>query len=158
VALVRITPRRALRLAIGTCVASLAAACAPKTIDYPGGTLRAEGRLSWLTHRETGYWTFNYPNGALRERGGYEDGHRVGVWEQWFPNGMPRTRGERRYDPSRRSSPREGLWTLWHENGRVMAVGPYRAGKREGHWDYSHPDGGLDGDRSGEYLDDVKID
>jgi antitoxin component YwqK of YwqJK toxin-antitoxin module len=149
---------RLLLRALLPCIAAFVTACAPRTLTYNDGTPRAEGRVNWFDHRETGFWTYNFPNGALRERGRFEDGHRVGIWEQWFPNGLVRTRGERRFDPATNASEREGLWTLWHENGRVRASGVYRDGKREGHWDFSHPDGGLDGDRSGEYHDDVRID
>jgi antitoxin component YwqK of YwqJK toxin-antitoxin module len=133
-------------------------ACRPKTLTYADGSPRAEGCVSWIDRREVGFWTFLYPNGALREQGRYEDGHRTGVWEQWFANGARRSYGERRYNRATRGSEREGMWTLWHANGQRAAAGTYRAGKREGHWDYSHPDGGLDGDRTGEYHDDVKLD
>jgi antitoxin component YwqK of YwqJK toxin-antitoxin module len=139
-------------------VACFPSACARQSLHYSDGTLRAEGRISWPDRREQGYWSYCYPNGAVREQGRFEDGHRVGVWEQWFPNGALRTRGLRRYHPEIGSSEREGLWRQWHENGMIAATGSYRAGKREGHWDFTHPDGGLDGDRTGEYHEDVKID
>jgi antitoxin component YwqK of YwqJK toxin-antitoxin module len=149
---------RSLPLVLAVGLQGLVAGCGPKTLVHPDGTPRAEGPQSWFDHREVGFWTFTYPNGALREQGRYADGHRVGVWEQWFPNGERRSRGERRYHPRTTASEREGMWILWHENGQRSASGTYRAGKREGHWDFSHPDGGLDGDRTGEYHDDVKLD
>jgi antitoxin component YwqK of YwqJK toxin-antitoxin module len=133
-------------------------ACQPKSITYPDGTQRAQGHVSWTDQRRVGFWTFSYPNGAVREEGRYADGHRIGTWLQWYPNGQMRSRGERRYDPETTGGEREGPWTLWHANGQIAASGAYRAGKREGHWDYSHPDGGLDGDRTGEYHADVKLD
>jgi antitoxin component YwqK of YwqJK toxin-antitoxin module len=158
VSLDSIARRQSLPLVLGLCLQSFLSSCGPKTIVYPDGTPRAQGHRSWFDEREVGFWTFTYPNGALREQGRYEDGHRVGVWEQWFPNGERRSRGARRYDPKTTAAEREGMWTLWHDNGQCSAVGVYRGGKREGHWDFSHPDGGLDGDRTGEYHDDVRID
>jgi antitoxin component YwqK of YwqJK toxin-antitoxin module len=145
-------------LAAGVCVHAVLCSCGPQTVSYADGTPRAEGARSRIDEREMGFWTFVYPNGQLREQGRYEDGRRVGVWEQWFPNGARRSRGERRFRPETSSSEREGMWTHWHPTGKRAAVGVYRAGKREGHWDFSHPDGGLDGDRTGEYHDDVKLD
>lgn len=150
--------RGSLPLASGLCLLGGLSACAPRTITYPDGTARAEGHQSWFDQRKVGFWTFSYPNGALREQGRYEGGHRTGTWEQWFPNGERRSRGARRYHPETGASEREGMWTLWHDNGQRSAAGAYRAGKREGHWDFSHPDGGLDGDRTGEYHKDVKLD
>jgi antitoxin component YwqK of YwqJK toxin-antitoxin module len=137
---------------------SLCAACGVRVVDYADGVPRAEGRRTWPERREQGFWSYAYPSGVLREQGRYEDGHRVGLWEQWYPNSLPRSRGERRYHPETSSSEREGVWTLWHANGERCAVGAYVAGKREGHWDFMHSDGGLDGDRTGEYHDDVRID
>ena len=138
--------------------ATLCGSCGEKAVYYPDGVARAEGRRTWPDRREQGFWSYAYPNGVLREQGRYEDGRRVGVWEQWYPNGRPRSRGERRYHADTSSSEREGMWTLWHANGERAAVGAYVAGKREGHWDFTHADGGLDGDRTGEYHGDVRID
>lgn len=118
---------------------------------------RIEGRTERLTGRETGEWTWSYPNGTQRERGTLEDGHRVGTWSQWWSNGERRSEGRRDYDARTRTSPREGPWTFWHPNGAIAARGIYRAGRREGAWEYSLDDGRLDGDRSGLYHDDLKI-
>ena len=53
---------------------------------------------------------------------------------------------------------REGVWILWHENGMEAARGVFRGGLREGRWEYTNRDGGLDGVLSGEYHQDVKLD
>jgi antitoxin component YwqK of YwqJK toxin-antitoxin module len=31
---------------------------------------------------------------------------------------------------------REGVWTIWHENGQKKAEGAYKSNKREGVWTY----------------------
>jgi hypothetical protein len=61
------------------------------------------------------------------------------------------------YDPETNTSPREGPWTFWHQNGAIAARGIYRLGRREGAWEFSLDDGRLDGDRSGLYHDDEKL-
>jgi antitoxin component YwqK of YwqJK toxin-antitoxin module len=78
-------------------------------------------------------------------------------WTQWYPNAQRRSRGRRAWDEASHSSPREGTWTFWYENGVVLGQGLYHAGRREGHWDYSLDDGTLDGDRTGEYHDDLRL-
>lgn len=152
-----VSPSRAARpwaaLALG---ALLAAGCAPTVRAWPDGVRRSEGRLS-RDGREHGLWTYWYPNGALRERGRYERGLRVGTWEQWYATGIRRSVGPRTWDPHAAASVREGLWTFWHENGEREARGVFRRGAREGRWDYQRDDGGFDAARSGEYHEDVLL-
>lgn len=105
----------------------------------------------------TGTWRWFHPNGELRERGTYEDGHRAGVWTQWWSNGQRRSQGLRAWNPGTRTSEREGPWTFWHQNGTVAGRGVYRCGRREGHWEASIDDGSLDGDASGEFHDGERI-
>jgi len=140
--------------------------CEPDARYYADGVRRTEGRISFrhdgrspaAAVRETGPWTWWYPNGERREQGTLEHGRRIGVWIQWYPNAQRRSQGVRAWNAALRASPREGLWTFWHENGEVLARGVFRAGRREGHWDYSLGDGTLDGDRTGEYCDDRPVD
>jgi len=136
----------------------LLASCARETRAWADGRKRLEGPVAWFGRRPEGLWTWWYPNGALREQGRYEDGRRTGVWVQWYPNGQRRSRGARRWNPATGASEREGAWIFWHENGAERAQGIFRAGRREGHWDYSLDVGGLDGVRTGEYHDDLRID
>ena len=135
----------------------LSAACARRVAFHPGGVRRSEGRTWSIGDVEHGFWSYWYPNGALREQGRYDHGRREGIWQQWYPNGTPRSRGNRVWNADARRSERDGPWILWHDNGTRLAVGVFRGGRREGHWDYSHPDGTLDGNRSGEYHDDVLV-
>lgn len=139
-------------------LATFGLACGPDVLRYADGTKRCEGRTAWLSGVEDGFWTYWYPNHLVREQGRFEHGHRTGLWEQWFPDGSRRSQGERRWNEQTSASEREGLWMFWHANGTRSAVGLFRAGKREGHWDYTLNQGGFDGERTGEYSDDFKID
>lgn len=121
------------------------------------GGPRIEGRKSLLYGADTGTWTWSYPSGSKRESGTLDGGRRVGLWSQWWSNGERRSEGRREYDAATRTSPREGPWIFWHQNGAIAARGIYRRGKREGAWEYSLDDGRLDGDQSGLYHDDRKI-
>jgi antitoxin component YwqK of YwqJK toxin-antitoxin module len=118
---------------------------------------RSVGRRSPTTRAEEGFWTYWYPNGALREQGRYIGGRRVGEWEQFHANGVRWARGCRAWNPATGACERVGLWTFWYSNGQREARGVFVAGRREGHWEYAHRDGSLDGDRSGEYHDDVRF-
>ena len=135
-----------------------ALACSREVREHPGGVKRSAGRRLWLGGVEDGLWTYWYPSGGLREQGRYVRGRREGVWEQWYPNGVPRSRGRRAWNAAEGRGEREGVWTFWHENGLRHAVGVFRAGRREGHWDFDLKDGRLDAARTGEYHDGVRID
>jgi hypothetical protein len=118
---------------------------------------RIEGQRARPGGAEEGLWTWRYPDGAVRERGSLTRGRRTGTWTQWWSNGALRSRGAREPDPARGTSPREGPWSFWHQNGALAARGIYRAGLREGMWEYSLDDGRLDGDRSGLYHRDERL-
>ena len=152
--------RRTARLRL-RCAALLALWIAPgcgREVRYhPGNVKRSEGRRPWIGALEEGYWTYWYPNAALREQGRYVHGRREGTWEQWYPTGAPRSRGRRAWNEATQCSARVGTWIFWHENGVRQSVGVFRDGRREGHWDYNHVDGSLDGDQTGEYHDDVRL-
>jgi hypothetical protein len=146
-------------------IALASAGCAPDVSYWSDGVRRSQGRIALARAggapsapaRETGPWTWWFPNGERREQGTIAGGRRVGTWTQWYPNGQRRSRGVRAWDEASRASVREGLWTFWHENGERSAVGVYIAGRREGHWDYTLDDGSLDGDRTGEYHHDQRV-
>lgn len=139
-------------------IAMLGAACSREAVYYSSGLKRLEGQRTWFGKTEVGDWTFWYPNGDLREKGSYVRGQRTGEWVQWYPSGQRLSQGARRWSAASGGSERAGLWTFWFENGERRAKGCYRAGLREGHWDYTNEDGGLDGLRTGEYHEDAKID
>lgn len=150
---------RAHRLALaGLLAAAASAGCSRRALYYEDGTKRSDGRVAWTSGREEGSWSYWFQNGERRESGAFRDGHRTGSWTQWYPNGQRRARGDRAWNAETGASEREGPWTFWHENGEIRARGVYRAGKREGHWEFALDDGTLDGDQVGEYHDDRKID
>ena len=132
--------------------------CNQRTLYFEDGSRRSSGSASRTSGLEEGTWSTWYPNGERRESGEFRAGQRVGIWTQWYPDGQRRSRGERVWQPAHHASPRSGSWTFWHVNGEVLAHGVYRDGQREGHWDYSLEDGTLDGDHTGEYHDDRKLD
>jgi antitoxin component YwqK of YwqJK toxin-antitoxin module len=146
-------------------IAIAASGCGGDVEYWPDGVRRAQGRIAFHTEgraearveRETGPWTWWFQNGERREAGTLEHGRRTGTWTQWYPNGQRRSQGLRVWDEESRASVREGVWTFWHENGERSAAGVYETGRREGHWDYTLDDGSLDGDRTGEYHDDQRI-
>jgi hypothetical protein len=144
---------------LAPCLLLALAGCARDAEYYPGGLRRADGDIGSddAATREDGTWTWWYPNGERRESGTLDHGRRVGEWTQWYPNAQRRSQGMRMFDPAAHASPREGSWTFWYENGVVLGRGLFHAGRREGHWDYSLDDGTLDGDRTGEYHDDLRL-
>jgi antitoxin component YwqK of YwqJK toxin-antitoxin module len=135
------------------------AGCGADVELYAEGVRRADGHVasSSAAGREDGAWTWWFPNGERREQGTLDHGRRIGEWTQWYPNGQRRSRGSRLWNDPAHASLREGLWTFWYENGVVQGYGLYHAGMREGHWDYSLDDGSLDGDRTGEYHEDERL-
>ena len=139
-------------------VCALAACTQAVERKWSDGTRRGEGRQSTFTRAEEGLWTYWFPNGELREQGRYLHGRRVGSWRQWYPNGSPRSAGQREWNPTAGGSLREGVWTFWHENGVLAAHGAFEQGLREGQWDYNLDSGALDGNQSGEYHRDQRID
>lgn len=156
--LASISRARPARVATAAACALIAAACTRdvRVAGVTGGP-RIEGQRSRASGEDRGAWTWWYPSGAVRESGALADGRRVGTWRQWWSNGERRSEGARVPAPDGRASPREGPWTFWHPNGGIAGRGIYRAGKREGAWEYSLDDGRLDGDRSGLYHHDRKI-
>jgi hypothetical protein len=153
-------PRRAW-LALASVLGSVwVSACTREvTLVTRDGVLRAHGARSRFTGLETGAWTFWYPSGEPREEGAYDDdGHRTGTWTQRYPSGQQRSRGERLWNPSTLRSEREGAWFFWHASGMEASRGVYRAGLREGRWEFTNEDGSLDGVQSGEYHADQKLD
>lgn len=152
----RVEPARAL---LACCALAIAAACTRDATLYgEDGLKRASGSRSIVTGREEGRWRSWFPSGERREEGSFDDGRRTGVWTQWYPSGQRRERGARRWNVATHASEREGAWTFWHANGVEAARGVYVRGAREGRWEYTNHDGSLDGDRSGEYHADVKLD
>lgn len=119
--------------------------------------------------------TLRYEDGKLLARGEFIDGLKVGLHEEWHPNGVisaieqyvnniPDGRFEY-FDgdgnPLRTGSYvdgyKEGLWTEYWSPGQVRRRGEMLRGERSGHWSYYRGDGSVDQDRTGEYLDDELV-
>jgi len=144
----------------------LFAGCSREAQYYAEGSKRFEGSVqrslgavdaAW-SPVEDGEWTYWFPNGERRESGRYENGRRTGLWTQWYPHGQRRSQGARAWNGEARAALREGPWTFWYASGEIESRGVYRAGQREGQWEFTHDDGGLDGDKTGQYHDDRRID
>lgn len=150
-------PRSRPQLAAWALLAMCAGCTRVEETWYDSGVLRSRGPVDVLSGERHGEWLFQHPNGEPKERGSYEHGLRTGVWTQWFPDGQPRSRGLRVPDRASGSSPRQGPWIFWHENGIVAARGIYERGSREGIWELSIDDGGLDGDHSGVHHEGVLL-
>lgn len=154
----RPSPQRPLDLACTCLVLAVLASCTRlEESYYDNGVLRSRGQVDVPGGERHGEWMFQHPNGEPKERGSYEHGLRTGVWTQWYPDGQPRSRGARQPDRATASSPRHGPWIFWHENGIVAARGVYDRGSREGCWELSIVDGGLDGDHSGVHHEGVLL-
>ena len=52
---------------------------------------------------------------------------------------------------------REGHFTHWSRDGKILEQGDYKHGKRTGLWTFLHEDGSADRERTGIYEDDVKL-
>ena len=50
----------------------------------------------------------------------------------------------------------EGKSTRYYADGKKLAEGNYRAGKMDGEWIFWKPDGAIDAERSGLYVDGGK--
>lgn len=139
--------------------ASLALAACTQAVSIEGlaEAPRIVGQRERVSGRETGVWTWSYPDGTTRERGTLVDGRRTGTWTTWWMNGEKRSEGARVPLPDRDACPRDGPWTFWHPNGAVAARGVYRLGEREGDWEYTLDDGRIVGEMAGQYHDDVRI-
>ncbi len=51
---------------------------------------------------------------------------------------------------------REGHFTHWSRDGKILEQGDYKDGKRTGLWTFLHEDGSADRERTGIYENDVK--
>ena len=65
-----------------------------------------------------------YPNGKIKHIGYSDNGLRVGIWEEWYPDGQKWV--EKKY----KNGKQHGKWTYWHQNGKVSAIGYHYYGKK----------------------------
>ena len=76
------------------------------------------------------FWTLQF---AKYEPQGEELRH--GLWQEWYPNGQLKLRGEYRLDK------KVDQFTYWHSNGQKAAEGNYDADKHDGTWVWWHQNG-----------------
>lgn len=111
------------------------------SVYYPNGQLKS--RLLYVrinanfTEIKDSTYTFYYENGNISERGQMINGLRNGLWEEWYENGVRKSKGNyisKQYvfcgivpfDVDYLL--KVGKWTYWHSNGKKMAQGEYEFG------------------------------
>ena len=122
----------------------------PWTAWYENGQVCERG--AYRAGVEDGPWQWWYESGGRMAAGSWVEGRRVGEWTYWHENGALGMVGS--YDDGVGS----GLWTLYHESGWKRAEGPWVDGAPGGHWNVWTEDGSLDLERTGTYVDGVKVD
>jgi antitoxin component YwqK of YwqJK toxin-antitoxin module len=60
-----------------------------------------------------GEWEWRHENGALREKGTFENGEEIGRWQSWYPNGSEAGVG------NYANGMRTGEWQWKRDNGEV---------------------------------------
>jgi hypothetical protein len=121
----------------------------PRTLWHANGVKKGEG--AYRDGKRQGAWTYWYESGQKRWEGSFVDDRSEGLERSWFEN------GQLEYEGTFRDEVRDGPWQRWYDNGRPAVYGHYREGERQGefrYWDYG---GEMDRERSGVYVDDVKV-
>lgn len=95
-----------------------------------------------------------YSNGAQKSKGAYQDGKKIGVWDEWYENGQAKLQTKyadgvldgdyaRWFENSKQQAVGQyskgllsGFWTVWNSKGEKVSEGSYEAGKREKKWVY----------------------
>ena len=149
-----------MRKALGFALLSVLAGCNDPTgggkltiTKHENGKTASRGYM--LTdHIKVGDWVYFFENGQMCQRGRYVDHQRHGTWTFWLAEGgppwtatytygrgpengwaeKPSTETTLRSTGCRREGLREGVWTVWRENGRKWASGPFKNDKQEGVW------------------------
>jgi antitoxin component YwqK of YwqJK toxin-antitoxin module len=97
-------------------------------------------------------------------KGKYKSGEREGTWREWWL--FPTKKAEGKYKEGEKhgewrfyhntisntvseigtyiKGEMSGIWTRFHENGRLQSEGPYIEDKKEGIWKWYNTDGTLD--------------
>ena len=52
---------------------------------------------------------------------------------------------------------RDGPWISYYDNGQLWWEGSYRDGEREGSWFFYNENGTVNGEKTGNYKDGVKV-
>lgn len=89
-------------------------------------------------------WTLRFGSGALRARGTYDGRNQVGIWTYFHENGRVEANGS-----LDRSGKRTGEWVHYHPDGSIRARGRFRDDREDGVWTFSTPSGSTE--RVGQY-------
>ena len=88
--------------------------------------------------KPVGFWTYRYANAQVQMQGRYlYGGNKDGVWNMWHDNGRRMAQGA--FD---RGEP-IGEWQQWHSGGARSTRGSYLLGQRSGVWTSWWPNGKL---------------
>ena len=79
------------------------------------------------------YW----PNGVPRTRGSYRNGEREGIWHEWSRQNIRMSTAE--YEGGKL----DGIFRKWRVNGYPEVTGTYNNGKRTGKWTFFNADGSV---------------
>lgn len=74
-------------------------------------------------------------NGRVELTGTLLDGKRTGMWESFYEDGTPASKGAYKDDEE------EGPWVYWFENGRIQNEGAFAKGQPIGIWKGYYEDG-----------------
>jgi uncharacterized protein len=103
----------------------------------------------------TTYW----PNGKTKFTGAFLDGNPVGLHKEFDEDGkleLAKIFNEfgnlTAQGLTNNNGQRTGAWTLFYENGNVLAKGEYLNGKKHGNWLFSYQTGELE--QKGKFLND----
>ncbi|GDY14249.1 hypothetical protein LBMAG53_31270 [Planctomycetota bacterium] len=118
------------------------------TYTYPDGAKKASG--SFANDVQEGPWTWWWPDGVtVKHQGAYHSGQRTGSWRHFHANGKPASSGSYRLDRQ------DGTWTYFTTDGRPFATGGFDLGVKQGPWQWWHPTGQPR--ESGTYFRGLKV-
>ena len=92
--------------------------------------------LSLKCFSQTGYQTFNYPNGQVASEGMMRDGKPDGFWKTYYENGQLKSEGKRT------DFLLDSTWVFFSEQGDTSLIINYRKGLKNG-FRYTFSDDGV---------------
>ena len=69
--------------------------------------------------------------------GKIKNGKRNGLWTVYHDNGQLHSKGKYK------NGNKEGLWEVYHRNGKLQSKGEYKNGNEEGLWEWYFDNGGI---------------
>lgn len=80
-----------------------------------------------------GVWN-EWDSEGYRDVGIYKAGKKEGHWIVFFTSIAGNSSKE--FDVTYKDGKKDGVYTMWHENGQKQAEGTFNANKKEGDWTY----------------------